>query len=37
MAGVTSLLNMGQLSLLANQTAIQTTGNNIANVNTVGY
>lgn len=37
MAGITSLLNMGQLSLLANQTAIQTTGNNIANVNTVGY
>lgn len=37
MSGVTSLLRMGQGSLLANQSAIQTTGNNIANVNTVGY
>ena len=31
------LLNIGTSALLANQTALQTTGNNIANVNTPGY
>ena len=32
-----SLLNVGSRALLANQAAIQTAGNNIANVNTTGY
>lgn len=34
---ISSLLNMGQNALLANQAAIQVVGNNIANVDTVGY
>ena len=34
MAGI---LNVGTRALLANQLALQTTGNNIANVNTAGY
>lgn len=32
-----SLLNVGARALLTNQVALQTTGNNIANVNTPGY
>ncbi|MDZ7861802.1 flagellar hook-associated protein FlgK [Acidovorax sp.] len=32
-----SLLNVGARALLANQVALQTAGNNIANVNTPGY
>jgi len=32
-----SLLNVGSRALLANQVALQTAGNNIANVNTQGY
>ncbi len=32
-----SLLNVGARALLANQTALQTAGNNIANVNVPGY
>lgn len=32
-----SLLNVGARALLANQAALQTTGHNIANVNTAGY
>ena len=32
-----SLLNTGALALRANQAALQTTGHNIANVNTTGY
>lgn len=32
-----SLLNVGARALLANQVALQTTGHNIANVNTPGY
>lgn len=32
-----SLLNVGARALLANQAALQTTGNNIANVSTAGY
>ncbi len=32
-----SLLNVGARALLANQVALQTTGHNIANVNTAGY
>lgn len=31
------LLNLGTRALVVNQLALQTTGNNIANVNTVGY
>jgi flagellar hook-associated protein 1 FlgK len=31
------ILNIGTQALLANQTALQTTGNNISNANTVGY
>lgn len=31
------LLNVGTRALMVNQTALQTVGNNIANVNTVGY
>ncbi len=37
MGGLTSLLNIGNSALFASQSAIQVTGNNIANVNTVGY
>ena len=33
----TSLLNLGSRALAANAAALQTTGNNIANVNTPGY
>ena len=32
-----SLLNVGARALMANQIALQTTGHNIANVNTAGY
>ena len=32
-----SLLSVGARALLANQTALQTTGHNIANVSTAGY
>ena len=35
--GVNSVLNMGVGALFASQAAIQTTGNNISNVNTAGY
>ena len=35
--GVGSILTMGRDALFANQNAIQTTGNNIANVDTEGY
>ena len=34
---MSSLLNVGTRALQANQVALQTTGNNIANVNTPGY
>lgn len=34
---ISSLLNMGQNALLGNQAAIQVVGNNISNVDTVGY
>ena len=34
---MSGLLNVGTRALLANQTALQTAGNNIANVNTPGY
>ena len=37
MSGINSILNIGQGALNVSQTAIQTTGNNISNVNTVGY
>lgn len=37
MAGVNSLMDIGRLGLFASQTAIQVTGDNIANVNTEGY
>lgn len=37
MPGVNSLLNLGQTGLFASQSSIQTVGNNIANVNTIGY
>lgn len=37
MSGLTSLLNLGNGALFASQSAIQVTGNNIANVNTEGY
>ncbi len=37
MAGLNTLLSIGQSALGASQSAIQVTGNNIANVNTVGY
>lgn len=36
-SSVNSILNMGAGALFATQTAIQTTGNNISNVNTLGY
>jgi len=32
-----SILNVGARALQANQTVLQVTGNNIANVNTQGY
>ncbi|MDR2503784.1 MAG: flagellar hook-associated protein FlgK [Deltaproteobacteria bacterium] len=35
--GVNSVLNIGKGALFASQTALQTVGNNIANVNTTGY
>ncbi len=34
---MSGLLNVATRALMANQTVLQTTGNNIANVNTVGY
>ena len=34
---MSSLLNVGARALLANQIALQTTGNNIANASTAGY
>lgn len=34
---MSNLLNVGSRALQANQVALQTTGNNIANVNTPGY
>lgn len=37
MPGITSLLDMGKWALFGNQAAIETTGSNIANVNTPGY
>ena len=37
MPGITSVLDIGRLGLSASQTAIQVTGDNIANVNTEGY
>jgi flagellar hook-associated protein 1 FlgK len=37
MAGINTLLDIGNKSLFASQTAIQVTGQNIANVNTEGY
>ena len=33
---INSLMNIGKSALSATQTAISTTGNNIANLNTVG-
>lgn len=35
--GLSSLLSLGQGALFSSQSAINTTGNNIANVNTIGY
>lgn len=35
--GVSSILNIGRGALFASQTALQTVGNNVANVNTDGY
>jgi flagellar hook-associated protein 1 FlgK len=37
MGGITSVLNIGRWALFSSQSAIETTGNNIANVNTPGY
>lgn len=37
MPGVNSILDIGRLALFANQSALEVTGNNIANVNTPGY
>ena len=37
MAGIGGALNLGKSSLLANQKALEVTGNNIANINTPGY
>ncbi len=37
MAGLSDVLNLGKNSLTTHQTLIDVTGNNIANVNTVGY
>lgn len=36
-AGINSILNIGNNALSGSQAALQTTGNNIANVNTEGY
>lgn len=35
--GIGSVMHIGQSALFGNQAALQTVGNNIANVNTVGY
>ena len=35
--GLNSVLSMGKGALFASQACIQTTGNNISNVNTPGY
>ncbi len=35
--GVSTLMNIGTRAMFANYAALQTTGNNIANANTVGY
>ena len=37
MSGLTNLLNIGKVGLLAQQTSLQTIGHNISNVNTPGY
>ncbi len=37
MSGIGSVLNIGKLGLFASQSSIETTGNNIANVNTPDY
>ncbi len=37
MPGIGSVLDIGKWGLFTSQTAIETTGNNIANVNTPGY
>ncbi len=37
MSGISSILNIGKWALFGNQAAIQTTGSNIANVDTEGY
>ena len=37
MTGINSILSIGQQALFSQQTAINVTGNNIANVNTEGY
>ncbi len=37
MSGIHALMNSGRTALFANQSALQTTGNNISNVNTEGY
>ncbi len=37
MAGLTNLLNIGKVGLLAQQTSLQTIGHNISNVNTPGF
>ena len=37
MGGISSVLNIGRWALFSSQSAIETTGNNIANVNTEGY
>jgi len=37
MSGIGSLLDIGSWALFGNQSAIEATGNNIANVNTPGY
>ena len=37
MGGITSVLNIGRWALFSSQSAIETTGNNISNVNTEGY
>ncbi|MCA1944530.1 MAG: flagellar hook-associated protein FlgK [Desulfovibrio sp.] len=37
MPGISSILDMGKWALFGSQAAIETTGSNIANVNTVGY
>ena len=37
MSGLTNLLNIAKVGLLAQQTSLQTTGHNISNVNTPGF